>query len=123
MIDSCKPRKLDPGFAQTYSNPSDFKTSTMKSPPGRSAVNTSTTGEGVPDSASRAAAEGALARAGLASCARLCLGLTTSAAAPVAAAPFKKLRRFGRLMSPPSREYISRAEPLLRHHVARVPEI
>src|SRR5262245_34167278 len=33
MIDSCKPRKLDPGFAATYSKPSVFSTSTMKSEP------------------------------------------------------------------------------------------
>src|SRR5215471_21574946 len=33
MIDSCSPRKLEPGFAQTYSKPSDLNTSTMKSDP------------------------------------------------------------------------------------------
>src|SRR6476659_955968 len=33
MIDSCRPRKLDPGLAATYSKPSDFSTSTMKSEP------------------------------------------------------------------------------------------
>src|SRR5262245_27070964 len=33
MIDSCKPRKLDPGLAATYSKPSAFSTSTMKSEP------------------------------------------------------------------------------------------
>src|SRR5438105_8882829 len=33
MIDSWSPRKLEPGLAQTYSKPSDFRTSTMKSDP------------------------------------------------------------------------------------------
>src|SRR5712691_6409356 len=33
MIDSCRPRKLEPGFAATYSKPSDFSTSSMKSEP------------------------------------------------------------------------------------------
>src|SRR5262245_8510317 len=33
MIDSCRPRKLDPGLAATYSKPIVFSTSTMKSEP------------------------------------------------------------------------------------------
>src|SRR5215510_9725214 len=33
MIDSCRPRKLEPGLAATYSKPSAFSTSTMKSEP------------------------------------------------------------------------------------------
>src|ERR1017187_6642009 len=36
------PRNADPGLAQTYSKPSDLKTSIMKSAPGRSVVWTST---------------------------------------------------------------------------------
>jgi hypothetical protein len=38
MKDSCRPRKLDPGFEVKYSNPRDLKTSTMKSDPVRSVV-------------------------------------------------------------------------------------
>src|SRR6266850_6329224 len=33
MIDSWRPRKLEPGLAATYSKPSDLRTSTMKSDP------------------------------------------------------------------------------------------
>src|SRR6266850_4107864 len=33
MIDSCRPRKLEPGLAATYSKPSVLRTSTMKSDP------------------------------------------------------------------------------------------
>src|SRR5258705_441430 len=51
MMDSCSPRKLEPGFEQMYSMLSDLMTSTMKSEPVRSAVRTSA-GEGVPTSAS-----------------------------------------------------------------------
>src|SRR5690349_17402975 len=50
MTDSCNPRKLEPGFEQTYSMPSDLMTSTMKSEPVRSAVSTSAR-EGVSTSA------------------------------------------------------------------------
>src|ERR1041384_1944878 len=35
MIDSCRPRKLEPGLAATYSKPSDLSTSSMKSEPPR----------------------------------------------------------------------------------------
>src|SRR6267143_487521 len=42
MIDSCKPRKLEPGLEAIYSRPRDLRTSTMKSDPDRSVVNTST---------------------------------------------------------------------------------
>src|SRR5690348_12454132 len=100
-MDSCRPRKLDPGLAQTYSKPRDLRTSTMKSPPGRSAVSASTLTAGVPLSASRAAAEGALAAfVGAVSWARAGRAVGTNAAAPVAAALFRKLRRFGRLIVP-----------------------
>jgi len=54
-------RKLEPGFEQIYSMPSDLSTSTMKSDPGRSLVRTSTLA-GVPVSASRTAALGAATR-------------------------------------------------------------
>jgi hypothetical protein len=39
MIDSCSPRKLDPGLAHTYSKPSALIVSTMKSEPARPPVN------------------------------------------------------------------------------------
>src|SRR5258705_11214378 len=59
MMDSCSPRKLEPGFEQTYSMPSVLMTSTMKSEPVRSAVRTSA-GEGVPASAAGDIAGGCL---------------------------------------------------------------
>jgi hypothetical protein len=40
-MDSWRARKLEPGFEVTYSIPSDFRTSTMKSAPGRSVVRAS----------------------------------------------------------------------------------
>src|SRR5579863_4703415 len=84
------PRKLDPGFAQTYSNPSDLITSTMKSDPVRSAVRTS-----APEGTSASAAGdigGGTARLGSADFAATAAGAAASAAAP-AAAPFRKFRR------------------------------
>src|ERR1700676_1367267 len=90
MIDSCIPRKLDPGLAHTYSNPSDLITSTMKSDPVRSAVKTSTF-EGVPISASGDMGGGTIRRSS-ADCAAAALGTAAIAAAP-AAAVFRKLRR------------------------------
>ena len=35
MMDSCRPRKLEPGLAAQYSMSSDLMTSIMKSAPGR----------------------------------------------------------------------------------------
>src|SRR5579864_1314008 len=84
------PRKLDPGFAQTYSNPSDLITSTMKSDPVRSAVKTS-----APDGTSVSAAAdmgGGTLRFGSAGSAARLAGTAANAAAP-AAAPFRKSRR------------------------------
>src|SRR3974390_1927991 len=52
MRDSCSPRKLEPGFEQTYSMLRDLRTSIMKSEPLRSSVRTSTRA-GVSTSASR----------------------------------------------------------------------
>src|SRR5580704_561622 len=89
-MDSCRARKLEPGFAQTYSKPRDLRMSTMRSDPGWSAVRTSAVETGAV-SAARAAAEG------IATCACCALtedGLTASAAAP-AAVPFRKPRRLG----------------------------
>jgi hypothetical protein len=92
MSDSCRPRKLDPGLAQTYSNPMDLITSTMKSDPVRSAVNTST----LAGASVSAAADmgGGTTRLGSSGCAAtFAAGAAASAAAP-AAAPFRKFRRF-----------------------------
>src|SRR5436309_9620721 len=96
MIDSCSARKVEPGFAATYSMPSDLITSSMKSDPGRSVVYTSVRGGGGLVSAATSAAPGSgvgavvLACTG---CGAAAEGFATSAAAP-AAAPFKKPRRF-----------------------------
>src|SRR5579871_514382 len=89
MMDSCSPRKLEPGLAKRYSKPSDLSTSTMKSEPGRSAVSTSTFAGG---SVSRASS-GALA--GRVACACCCApaGCPAASAAPVTAL-FRNLRRF-----------------------------
>src|SRR5579863_8490094 len=84
------PRKLDPGFAQTYSKPSDLITSTMKSDPVRSAVSTSAT-DGTSVSAA-ADIGGGTTRFGSAGRAATAAGPATNAAAP-AAAPFRKFRR------------------------------
>src|ERR1041385_2076305 len=89
------PRKLEPGLAATYSRLSDFSTSTMKSPPGRSVVTISASSEG---SVSRGAIgavaglAGAAAGAGGAVCASAPAALPTRAA-PVTAALFRKSRR------------------------------
>src|SRR5579862_4387964 len=90
MMDSWSPRKLDPGFAQTYSNPSDLITSTMKSAPVRSAVRPS-----APDGTSASAAAdigGGTVRFGSAGGAATAAGAAARAAAP-AAAPFRKFLR------------------------------
>src|SRR5580765_4354782 len=110
MNDSCSDRKLEPGLAATYSKPSDFSTSTMKSEPGFSTVRLSaaTSVDTGPVSAASWAAvgEGAAPRRGSAEargtccCCASCAPSTgtgpTIAAAPaaaLAAAPFKKPRR------------------------------
>src|SRR5579863_6855979 len=91
MMDSCRPRKLDPGFAQTYSNPMDFRTSTMKSDQVRSAVRTSEmTGASV--SAVGDIGGGAVRFTSGTGWAAMLGGTAAKAAAP-AAAPFRKFRR------------------------------
>src|SRR5260370_28899023 len=93
MTDSCRPRKLDPGLAATYSTPNDLMTSIMKAEPGRDVVCTSTIEGGAVSAAiSFAVGVGALARFGSDCCAWATVGVATSAAAP-AAAPFKNPRR------------------------------
>src|SRR5579863_5675875 len=84
------PRKLDPGFAHTYSNPSDLITSTIKSDPVRSAVRTSET-DGTSTSAA-ADMGGGTARFSSAGGAATAAGPPANAAAPTAA-PFRKFRR------------------------------
>src|ERR1051326_6921676 len=94
MIDSWMPRKLDPGFAAMYSRFSDLSTSTMKSPPGRSVVRTSTSGEGSASGRAIGAVAGAAA-AGAAACCCCASGraVLPTSAAPVTAALFRKSRR------------------------------
>jgi len=90
MMDSWMPRKLDPGFAQTYSNPSDLITSTMKSDPVRSAVRTSVAaGTSVSAAADMG---GGTVRFSSAGSAAMLAGTAANAAAPTAA-PFRKFRR------------------------------
>src|ERR1700677_2229296 len=78
MTDSCNPRKLEPGLAQTKSNPRDLSTSTIKSDPGRSVVRASISDEG--------------ALAGSGEVNALAAGPEATVAAPPTAA-FKKSRR------------------------------
>src|SRR5580765_735589 len=93
MIDSCRPRKDEPGLAATYSKPSDLITSTMKSEPGRSVVYTSTRGGGGLVSAATPFAEGrGVTDRVWPFCGSAREGVATSAAVP-RAAPFKKPRR------------------------------
>src|SRR5438876_3063512 len=95
MTDSCRPLKLEPGLAATYSKPSALMTSTMKSPPGLSVVRTSTVPAG---SASRAIV-GALAGPGRVAAGADCAATSASgpvalptSAAPVTAALFRNHR-------------------------------
>ena len=83
------------GIGAIYSKPSDFRTSTMKSEPGRSAVNTSTARGAVVVSAASAFAEGtgAFPRRASADCCALATGLPATIAAAPTAEPFKKPRR------------------------------
>src|SRR5580704_10497404 len=83
MMDSCRPRKLEPGLEQTYSMPSDLITSTMKSEPERVSVRTSSF-DGVPISASAGRGGGGVLRASIC-CAREAVGFAANAAAPTAA--------------------------------------
>src|ERR1017187_6520697 len=92
-MDSCNARKLDPGFAQMYSKPIDFSTSTMKSEPGRSAVSTSTDGETGPVSSASARADGTAEPGCLAVCWASTGAVPAASAAAPAAAPFRKPRR------------------------------
>src|SRR5580692_6968860 len=90
MIDSCSPRKLEPGLAQTYSIPRDLMTSTMKSEPLRSVVRTSPGEEGSSASGEIGIAAGTLG-AGVAEASAV-PGIALTVAAPTAAL-FRKLRR------------------------------
>src|SRR5713226_8441639 len=87
------PRKLDPGLAQTYSKPSDFRTSTMKSEPVRSAVRISgSDGGAVSAAADMIGVADAGARAA-GDCASAATGGVAIAAAPASDARFRKPRR------------------------------
>src|SRR2546427_3832903 len=98
MSDSCKPRKLEPGFAATYSKPRDLITSTMKSEPVRSAVRTLTSVEGSASGRGIGGTAGA-ERATSDCCALATPLLATSVATPPTAAPFRNLRRSTKLLS------------------------
>src|SRR6185503_7909100 len=96
MNDSCKPRKLDAGFATTCSKPSVFSTSTMKSEPGFSTVNESpsATSGAVSAASACAACDGDKGAAGDGASAVDCAAAgTAGAASAAAAAPRKNLRR------------------------------
>src|SRR5258707_10247872 len=84
MMDSCSPRKLEPGLEQMYSMLSDLMTSTMKSEPVRSAVRTSA-GEGVPTSASGDIAGGCVEPRSGTGCFAGKGGVAADSAAPAAA--------------------------------------
>src|SRR6266853_4164579 len=88
MIDSCKPRKLEPGLEAIYSSLRDLRTSTMKSDPDRSHVSTSTLEGSSSFGIIGAVADWAGRDCGVA----IAEVLATKPAAP-AAAPFKNLRR------------------------------
>src|SRR5690242_4480192 len=90
-MDSCRPRKLEPGLAQMYSKPSDLMTSVMKSAPGRSVVRASRTG-GVPVSTSLGIGRTAAGR-DCSGCCALAAGLLAASAAALPAAVLRKLRR------------------------------
>src|SRR5712692_987689 len=94
MIDSCRPSKLEPGFAATYSKPRVLITSTMKSDAGCSTSRDRAPDAGGSVSAAIWAFDGAAGeRAGASGgCGRATDGWVTSAAAPTAA-PLRKPRR------------------------------
>src|SRR6478672_3820012 len=91
MTDSCRARKLDPGFAQAYSRSRERSTSTMKSDPQCSVVNASTSGGAVVSA--RGFCSGAVRRSGGAGVAFAPCGPELRLAAPAAAAPLRKFRR------------------------------
>src|SRR5690348_9047031 len=91
MTDSWRPRKLEPGFEQTYSMPSDLMTSTMKSEPVRSAVSTSAR-DGVSTSAAGDTGGGAVDPRSATGCFAGTAGAAASAAAPAAALRRKSRR-------------------------------
>src|ERR1700722_4820138 len=92
MSDSCKLRNVFPGFAQRYSKFKVFKTSTMKSEPGRSTVIASAapgaSGSGFSSGGGPAGRAG-VGETRFAACAA---GLVTNATVPAAAA-LRKSRR------------------------------
>src|SRR5580704_12626607 len=90
MIASCSPRKLEAGLMAMYSKSSDFRTSTMKSPPLLVWVAGSEEGGSV--SAIRFGATGLAGSRAAAGAARAAMG-GVSAAAPASVAPVRKLRR------------------------------
>src|SRR5580692_1258500 len=112
MIDSCSPRKLEPGLAQTYSIPRDLMTSTMKSEPLRSVVRISAGEEGSSASGEIGNAAGTLG-AGVAEAAGT-PGTALIAAAPTAAL-FRKLRRLTEFLLRIATAECSRMRHLVSH--------
>src|SRR5580704_11919435 len=113
MIDSCRPRKLEPGLAQTYSIPRDLMTSTMKSEPLRSVVRISAGEEESSASGEIGIAAGTLAAAGVAEAAAV-PGTALIAAAPTAAL-FRKLRRLMEFLLRVATAESSRMRHLVSH--------
>src|ERR1700678_1970195 len=92
MIDSCRPRKLEPGIAATYSIPRLFMTSTMKSLTQVDCVISSSAGGALPRSPLEGGTAGTLGgRGGGAGgvCATAATGAAT-AAEPARATPLRK---------------------------------
>src|SRR5580704_10992973 len=112
MIDSCRPRKLDPGLAQTYSMPRDLMTSTMKSEPLRSVVRISAGEEGSSASGEIGIAAGILGVVEAAEAADP--GTALIAAAPTAAL-FRKLRRLMEFLLRVATAESSRMRHLVSH--------
>src|SRR5215469_15983837 len=97
MKDSCKPSKLEPGLAATYSTPRSRRVWTMRSEPGRVMARVTAGGRTLPASRSICVGDGGGAPADetapvFGACASTNGVVVASAAAP-AAAFFKKPRR------------------------------
>src|ERR1700733_15206749 len=92
MSDSWRLRKVLPGFAQRYSKFKVFKTSTMKSEPGRSTVTTSAALGASESGFSSGGGPAGRADGGDAAFTACAAGVATSAAVPAAAA-LRKSRR------------------------------
>src|SRR5437773_11807691 len=105
MRDSCRPSKLEPGLAATYSTPRSLRTCVMRSEPGRTTARAVAGGLILPESRASCSGTGAGAPAAVGAApgrpapapwASDISAFVTSAAAPaaaLAAAPLRKPRR------------------------------